>query len=527
MTRQRQRSSSTPKRLDTHSESSSDSDLSSPLARTPPRRPSHVQSFFLPLSYLRFALTVPWQLLFAISGMLGFAHFPRQIVRVTPRTPATFKAGEQEIGLNQWVERNVPSLKGVFKPSWLLPNGHLQTMYSVVGNFSKVDIVQYTRTYLRAPDNGTIGLDFAPLQHDTLPPATPTIVVCHGLTGGSHESYVRNIVAWAIRPRSEGGLNARAVVVNFRGCAGVPITSPRLYSAGTTIDLATSLHYLRHVYPESPLHGIGFSLGGSVLSRYLGEAGSLSLLSSGCVIGCPWDIPAMSIKLETHWFTSRVYSRAMAQNLLRVFFTHYDRNPAIWDTVDSPVRDCVPQLKKMRKEAVTLKQVDELMTSKIGGPLGVGLWPFAGADEYYKWASPNSLIGGIKIPTLAINAFDDPIIDAASLPLDEIHSSSHVYLAISGGGGHLGWFTSSPLTSRKTRWVLEPISEWFRAICRDIDVQGRRVEVLNDDGGWTWVKEPAHKMSGTGDKDGRVGWKVLAEGELEQGSEGTGVMQGL
>ena len=58
------------------------------------------------------------------------------------------------------------------------------------------------------------GLDFTPTHFDSLPDDTPTVVVCHGLTGGSHESYVRNVLAWVTKEQSEGGLGARAVVVN-------------------------------------------------------------------------------------------------------------------------------------------------------------------------------------------------------------------------------------------------------------------------------------------------------------------------
>jgi predicted alpha/beta-fold hydrolase len=57
-------------------------------------------------------------------------------------------------------------------------------------------------------------LDVSPPTHDELPRGTPTLVICHGLTGGSHESYVRNVLAWAVKPVKQGGLGARGVVVN-------------------------------------------------------------------------------------------------------------------------------------------------------------------------------------------------------------------------------------------------------------------------------------------------------------------------
>jgi uncharacterized protein len=186
------------------------------------------------------------------------------------------------------------------------------------------------------------------------------------------------------------------------------------------MDLSISLHYLRYLYPNSPLHGIGFSLGASVLSRYLGETSEKSILSSGIILGCPWDLLASSENLETNWFISRVYSKAMATNLLNMFFKHYNSNTSMFED-DPTISKYLPELKRLNKSGPKrLRRVDEVMVSKIGGPTPP--WPFKGALEYYTWASPNQLIHDIRRydqsfdtyvrPVLAINAFDDPIIDA-------------------------------------------------------------------------------------------------------------------
>ncbi|OCF36347.1 anon-23da protein [Kwoniella heveanensis BCC8398] len=487
-------------------------------------------------------ITFPSQLLFALAGMIGMAHYARQIVKIAPTNPARIRLArrsdeteesqpEAEARVDQWIADNVKSLKDVFRPSWWAPNGHLQTFYTVTGDFTKVDKVHYVRTYLRLPDGGTIGIDVTPEDHQRFSPETPTIVVCHGLTGGSHESYVRNILAWVIKPKSEGGMGARGAVVNFRGCAGVPVTSPQMYSAGTTMDLASALHFLRYRYPSSPFHGIGFSLGASVLSRYLGETGSSSLLSSGIVLGCPWDLAAMSHKLEHDFFTSRVYSSALGKNVLNLFFKAYDANPAIFEADDSLVKEHLPDLKQQRASmgmSSRLRQVDEVMVCKIGGPRGIGAWPFKGAEEYYKWASPRNLLGGVKVPLLAINAFDDPVVDCTHLPLEEIKASSHIYAAVTGSGGHLGWFDGPfPLfssTKSKRRWVLKPVSEFLLAAERDLDVAGA-VKTVEDEG-WALVEEGGHKIPSLD----RVAWKVLSEGEVVsgEGDEGEGgVIQGL
>lgn len=127
-----------------------------------------------------------------------------------------------------------------------------------------------------------------------------------------------------------------------------------------------------------------------------------------------------------------------------------------------------------------------------------------------------------------VNAFDDPIIDGASLPISEIASSSHVYGAITGGGGHLGWFEGP---RARTRWILRPVSEWLTAAYRDMPRAGGMLDATKAENGWTWVEKPAHAITGVGEKmgggGGKVGWKVLDEGEVIRGEEGEGVLQGL
>jgi uncharacterized protein len=103
---------------------------------------------------------------------------------------------------------------------------------------------------------------------------------------GSTEAYARAVVAPATAPVSDGGLGYRAVVMNFRGCAGTPITSPQLYSAGHTEDIQQAVWYIRNLYPKAPLVGLGFSLGANVLTRYLAEEGENARLASGCLLSC-------------------------------------------------------------------------------------------------------------------------------------------------------------------------------------------------------------------------------------------------
>jgi hypothetical protein len=104
----------------------------------------------------------------------------------------------------------------------------------------------------------------------------------------------------------------------------------------------------------------------------------------------------MSVKLENDFITRTIYSRAMAMNLLKMFLGHHERDKSIFEREDSRAKEYLGEMKKLQKKrGVTLKMVDNVMVSKIGGPSGPEMWPFKGADEYYAWACPTHFISGV------------------------------------------------------------------------------------------------------------------------------------
>ncbi|KAG9028609.1 hypothetical protein FRB95_006287 [Tulasnella sp. JGI-2019a] len=417
------------------------------------------------------------------SKLVPIIYFGQRVAQVTVRRreiPAVLPSDDDHISLNEkskpdpqtngseklsqmslkeLVEERVPSLHRPFRPSWWLPNGHFQTGYTVVANFDSIDQVIYKRTLLRLPDGGTLGLDFTPVapardQDET----APVIVVMHGLTGGSQEPYVRSILATACLPKEQGGLGARAVVVNFRGCAGVPLTSPQFYNGGNTDDLRTALLYISAVYPRAPLLGIGFSLGANVLTRYMGEEGSKARLRAGCVLACPWDFVKNSAKLEDRWLNRTIYSRALGRNLTRLFKRH---QAAIESFGPSLLLEKMPKAMELKKPQ--LKDIDHNVTIYCAGDYP---WtPFDSADTYYKWGGGHWKLPGIEVPFLAINSVDDPIV--AEIPYEIAAKNPWVCLVTTKFGGHIGWF-EGPLFGRKGkpphRWMKKPVIEWFAAV---------------------------------------------------------------
>ncbi|KIK64813.1 hypothetical protein GYMLUDRAFT_195274 [Collybiopsis luxurians FD-317 M1] len=463
-----------------------------------------------------------------------------------PPTPVEVLAkqpggGQAPVSLSKLVEEHVPSLRKEFNPPWWLNNGHLQTLFSVAGDFTNVDKVVYERTYLRLMDGGTLGLDFTP-PDETFPDDAPIIVVCHGLTGGSYEAYVRAVLAPACAPVEAGGLGYRAVVVNFRGCAGVPVTSKQLYSAGWTDDLRMATIYLAQKYPRAPQLGLGFSLGANVMVRYLAEEGERSRLTSACVLGNPWDLVKNNWALEHTFLGKQIYSKGMANNLVNVLKLHSKALEKVDPPTPSPTSKYEPSATQASMVCAAyhatlalrnppLSVFDNTFTRVGGG--GPPHWPLASADAYYKFSSSHHVVPFVRKPLLAINSTDDPVVVHAPTSPDEVGSGWTV-VVLTEGGGHLGWFEPSSgqvlvgtdvSKLHLRRWMTKPALEWLK-LAAEVLVHGHPEfpprEVRMDEAGW--VREV-----GEGAKDG-LGCRVVESGNFIDGTElkkGEGMLQGL
>ncbi|KAF5358586.1 hypothetical protein D9758_007712 [Tetrapyrgos nigripes] len=473
--------------------------------------------------------------------------FPEDPLQVPLRTGFN-QGGTENKSLRKVVEERCPSLWKPFKPVWWLYNGHMQTLYVVLGNFKDVDKVVYERTYLRLMDGGTLGLDFTPVDQSGIPDETPVLVVLTGLTGGSYEAYIRSILTSACRPTSEGGLGYRAVVVNFRGCAGIPLTSKQLYSAGYTDDIRVALMHIVKRYPKAPLLGMGFSLGANVLVRYLAEEGDKSRLVSGCALGCPWDVAKNNDALEESFLGRNVYSKGMASNLIRILNNHASRlrspppqSPSAPPTPvkPNPVHDAVvleALNKALSLRSPTLEQFDDAFTSKAGGAPPV--LPLASSKEYYAWASSHYVLPKVKRPLLVINANDDPVVKYVPTRPEEVENNSTI-VVITHGGGHLGWFEVAEAEGEKdgaaaassgpsldssglTRWIKQPVLEWLRLVAEEFALSSlapdRGRPVYEDADGWTReVGLDERRKEKDGDVWGPLGCRVIPAHEVEEG----------
>ncbi|BDD61820.1 hypothetical protein MAP00_006844 [Monascus purpureus] len=359
----------------------------------------------------------------------------------------------------------------------LLFNGHLQTAWTTVKNY---DIPIYYKRKMFESDSsmysGHFAVDFVVDPYEipdddevtdkarkfTLPSGLPSrtiffredefaalpsddtrpmLVLLHGLSGGSHELYLRHVLEGLL---TEKGWEA--CVVNSRGCSQTKITSGMLYNARATWDVRQTVKWLRKAFPNRPLFGIGFSLGANILANYLGEEGDACQLKAAVLVASPWNLEIGSLCLQRTWLGMEVYSKTMGANMKRLFEQHVEevsQNPRV-------------DIEEVRKSTY-LFEFDRALQCTAWG------YPTEGA--YYRDASSVDSMLAIRIPFLAIQSEDDPIASYETLPLQEFKRTPYGVLATTPGGGHLGWFEYGG-----GRWFVKPVTNFLNAFAKEIDL---------------------------------------------------------
>ncbi|HSW31494.1 MAG TPA: alpha/beta fold hydrolase [Longimicrobiales bacterium] len=259
------------------------------------------------------------------------------------------------------------------------------------------------------PDGDFLDLDLGPDPG----PGAPLALLLHGLEGGSDRSYVLNVcselLARGIRP----------VAMNFRGCSGEMNRLPRLYHSGETSDAALVLTRLRRDFPGRRLGALGFSLGGNVLLKLLGERedGGAGLLDAAVAFSAPMDLGA-GCDLLDRTPMGRAYTRYFLRSLKRKVRAKADLLEGLVDL-----------------EAVlasrTLREFDDAATARIHG--------FRDASEYYRLCSGAAFVAGIRIPTLVLHALDDPFLPPDAFPRAALEANPTVTAVVHPLGGHVGF----------------------------------------------------------------------------------------
>ena len=293
-------------------------------------------------------------------------------------------------------------------PAWL-PGGHAQTIYA---SRLRAPLPPLRRERVVTPDGDF--WDFAWLDADD--ERTPLTVLFHGLEGSVRSHYARALLRALARRRYAG------VVPHFRGCGGELNRLPRAYHSGDHEEIDALLQAVRaRVGPTRPLFAVGVSLGGSALLNWLGrrEAAALDAVTAAAAVSAPLDLTAAGVAIGQGF--NRVYTRHFLATLKPKSLMMAARHPGRLDPA---------QIRRAR----TLWHFDDVVTAPLHG--------FAGADDYWHRASSKPWLRHVAVPTLVLNARNDPFIPGGSLPAqDEVGAA--VLLEQPAEGGHAGFPTGA------------------------------------------------------------------------------------
>lgn len=297
-------------------------------------------------------------------------------------------------------------------PAWL-PGGHVQTVYAAL--LAPRPRVRYRRECWDTPDGDFVDLDWIvnpapePRRINLMEPSSvPLVVLFHGLEGSSRSHYARSLMAEVSRR------GWRGAVVHFRGCGGEPNRLQRAYHSGDSAEADWILRRFAANRAGAPVYAAGFSLGGNMLLKWLGETGASAreVVDRAAAVSAPVDLMAAGEALDRGF--NLIYRRHFLVTMKKKALEKLKHYPGLYDAARV-------------RAASTLREFDDLVTAPLHG--------FAGVDDYWTRASSKPWLRHIAVPTLMINARNDPFLPHLALPRREDLSAA-VTPDYPDGGGH-------------------------------------------------------------------------------------------
>lgn len=299
-----------------------------------------------------------------------------------------------------------------FRPAPWAPGPHMQTLGARVFRSPRLPPMERARWEL--PDGDFLDLDFGPDPG----PESPIALVLHGLEGSSRRRYVLSACRELLR------VGVRPVAMNFRGCSGEPNRRARMYHSGETEDATFVLGRLRNEHPRRKVGAWGFSLGGNVLLKLLGERtdGGAALVDAAVAMSVPFDLAAGGVHLERTRM-GRLYTAYFLRSLRKKVRAKVD--------VLRPHVDVSAALR-----ARTLREFDDAATAPLHG--------FRDAEHYYDQCSGVRYLSGVRVPTLALQSLDDPFLPPGTVPVAALDENPSFTTLLTERGGHVGFLEGSP-----------------------------------------------------------------------------------
>jgi predicted alpha/beta-fold hydrolase len=295
----------------------------------------------------------------------------------------------------------MPIVPSAFHAPFFLRNGHVQTILPVL--LPRQVRTAFMRERLELPDGDFLDLDW--LRHG----APRLVILAHGLEGSSTQTYIRGMAAALARAGWD------SLAYNYRGCSGEPNRLPRAYHSGETDDLRAVIARAVNDYPTLAL--VGFSLGGNVILKYLGESPPHAAIRSAAAICAPIDLAACARKLDQRR-TNRVYLRRFLVSLIAKIEAKATLFPDIVDATDA-------------RKLSSFQAFDDRYTGPMHG--------FRDAADYWARASARQFLSQIHVPTLLLQPLNDPFLAPQAYPFPEAETNPLLFLETPASGGHVGF----------------------------------------------------------------------------------------
>jgi len=263
-------------------------------------------------------------------------------------------------------------------------------------------------------------------EQSSVQSSNPLVIILHGLEGSINSAYARGLM----QSLSQQGFSV--VFMHFRGCGKNQTRLPRFYHSGDTDDLRYLINLLKEREPTTALMAVGFSLGGNVLLKYLGETSEQTPLVCAVSVSVPFVLQQTVQRLQKGF--SRIYQHRLLQSLTKKIQL-------------MNARMTLPIAIEATRPFKSLYDFDERITAPLHG--------FKNAKDYYERSSSRQFLQFIKKPTLIIHSADDPFMTVDVLPSAQ-ELSVHIQWELTPQGGHVG-FVSGAIPGRARYWLDERI----------------------------------------------------------------------
>lgn len=317
--------------------------------------------------------------------------------------------------------------KSTFKPAWWLPNAHLQTIWSPM--FRKQPKITTRHERLELPDGDFIDLNWFGEGEG------PIVVLLHGLGGSLNSHYVKGMLQVVAQQ------GWRGVFMHFRGCSEEPNRLPCHHHSGDTRDLDYLVKTLHQREPGVPIAAIGFSVGGNVLLKWLGETGINNPLTGAVAVSVPFELLKTANHINSgmtkiyQWWIIKDVRAALAKK---------------FKVVKLPIEINAHEITSIR----SFWDLDDLITAPLHG--------FADVYDYYLRASSRQYLKHIAVPTLILHSSDDPFMTRDVIVHPE-ELSPQLTFELSAAGGHVG-FVSGSLPWKAEYWLEKRIPEYLQQV---------------------------------------------------------------